>query len=48
MEQDQGVRDPEQEEAEEWEEVREGVVWAATAQEQDQRVFVSAPPAELR
>lgn len=48
MEQDQRVRDPGQEEVWEREEVRAGVVWAATAQEQGQQVFVSAPPAELK
>ena len=46
MEQDPGVRDPEQEEAEEWEVDRAGVAWVVTVQEQDQEAFVSAPPAE--
>jgi hypothetical protein len=48
MEQDQRVRDPEQEEAGEWEEGRAGVAWVATDQEQDRQVFVSALPAEPR
>jgi hypothetical protein len=46
MEQDQRVRDPEREEAGEWDEGRAGVEWVVTAQEQDRQVFVSAPPAE--
>lgn len=48
MEQGQRVRDPVQEEVWEGEEVRAGVVWVVTDQEQDRQVFVSAPPAGPR